>query len=419
MSANRKSLLILGAHRSGTSALAAALLQMGVDFGDPNHFIDPTLYHHNPNGFYELEWVNLLNDEIFQHLGTRWQYPAFFQEERLRASDLANHKDRIKSSLREEFGGRKPLIGIKDPRISILFPLWHDALVELGYGVESVLIFRHPQGFIDSVRRINPALSPEHLLLDWLHHNLCSFHFSQQIESSIVSYDRMVSTPIEVLRPIGARLGLTDAQMAGGADAIVGALYHQAYYGETTSNRLIDRVYEALKSREDDAYLLELHQTTIALCALLRFSGGLEAQATLPITSILQVFWPDGNGYSEKRSVRVLLNQDAGFHEYRVRIPSTSVGRLRIDPGSRPALIEIESITLGRCGHFDIVAAWDAENGFNGIEPGENVTAVNVTTVYSFVSISDDPRLYLTSPPSEWTGDLELRIRMRVQPNNL
>src|SRR5215471_801516 len=131
--ANKRVVFVLGPPRSGTSAISSALINLGVDFGNPEHFIDPTLYDHNAKGFFELVWINELNDEIFSGLGSSWVTYEFRSERSFVGSRFDEYRERIRTQVLKEWGDNSLLIGIKDPRISLLFPLWESALSSLGY----------------------------------------------------------------------------------------------------------------------------------------------------------------------------------------------------------------------------------------------------------------------------------------------
>src|SRR5688572_22275099 len=109
--------------RSGTSVTTQVISELGIYAGRPDELMaaDPS----NPTGFWEhLETVRI-NRAIFAELGVPWtgvgadltQLP----NER-RADYLARAKRAVQSLQR-----RGPFV-LKDPRISLLFPLWREAL---------------------------------------------------------------------------------------------------------------------------------------------------------------------------------------------------------------------------------------------------------------------------------------------------
>src|SRR5215470_10184663 len=64
----RHLVVILGMHRSGTSALTGALAKSGATPGA--HLMPPTT--DNPEGYWECAPVVRLNDELLKRMGSRW-----------------------------------------------------------------------------------------------------------------------------------------------------------------------------------------------------------------------------------------------------------------------------------------------------------------------------------------------------------
>ena len=64
----KKLIVVLGMHRSGTSAVVKALSCLGVDLGDD--FMPSG--DDNPKGFFEDKAVNQLNIEMLEVIGQRW-----------------------------------------------------------------------------------------------------------------------------------------------------------------------------------------------------------------------------------------------------------------------------------------------------------------------------------------------------------
>ena len=58
---------VVGMHRSGTSAIAAALEALGLDVGDPDRLMDADAG--NPAGYYEQKEIGDLNDELRRRAG--------------------------------------------------------------------------------------------------------------------------------------------------------------------------------------------------------------------------------------------------------------------------------------------------------------------------------------------------------------
>src|SRR5262245_24536103 len=111
--------VILGAHRSGTSALSGILRLLGFDLGadlvKPNEF--------NPTGYWENQPVVRLNERILSHLGTSWS-DVFSLPYRLDAADLREvFETEARALLKKAFSGKRTWV-LKDPRFTMLIDFW-------------------------------------------------------------------------------------------------------------------------------------------------------------------------------------------------------------------------------------------------------------------------------------------------------
>lgn len=116
----KQCLVVLGMHRSGTSALAGALQHIGVYLG--RHLM-PLEAGNNPKGFFENSLISEIDENILAACHSSWddQFPLpehWWQQDAL----IERHK-RACDILQTEFQDH-PLFGIKDPRLCLLLPFW-------------------------------------------------------------------------------------------------------------------------------------------------------------------------------------------------------------------------------------------------------------------------------------------------------
>ncbi|MDH4580937.1 sulfotransferase family protein [Pseudomonas sp. BN415] len=195
-------LVVLGMHRSGTSLLSAGLEVFGVDFGD--NLIPPR--EDNPLGYWEDARLVALNDEILAACGfasgdvgldlERMMTPHLLDEFVLRAMGLL-----------EELSVGKCLIGIKDPRMPRLMPLWQTAFDRLELQVDFVLAVRHPLSVAKSLARRDKLSQGKSFLL-WYEHSCRAMQWSRKRGAILVDYDRFLSSPGLELARLGRRLSL-------------------------------------------------------------------------------------------------------------------------------------------------------------------------------------------------------------------
>ena len=160
--AGRKTaLVVLGVHRSGTSALARVLNLCGAYLPER---VMPAKLDINPKGFWETEAVNDLDARLLHHLGGEWNRVDF---ELPREGPLVDEfLDDAEALLRSEYGD-EPFILIKDPRVCVLAPLWQRALVRAGYRPAYVVPLRNPLEVAQSLESRGDMPVAQGLLL-WL-----------------------------------------------------------------------------------------------------------------------------------------------------------------------------------------------------------------------------------------------------------
>src|SRR3954465_4346966 len=65
--------VVLGMHRSGTSAITAAVAALGVPLGVPNDRMAPR--EENAEGFHESVRITTFNELVLRRMGGRWDAP--------------------------------------------------------------------------------------------------------------------------------------------------------------------------------------------------------------------------------------------------------------------------------------------------------------------------------------------------------
>lgn len=134
---DRRALLVLGMHRSGTSALARVLSLRGADL--PAHLLQAN--RGNESGYWEPLPIVAFNDEMLDYFGTSWDDPfAPFQlpEPALFPRRFAQ---RARELLAQEFGDSS-LFVLKDPRNCLLGAFWLQVLAADGIRACPVLLAR-------------------------------------------------------------------------------------------------------------------------------------------------------------------------------------------------------------------------------------------------------------------------------------
>ncbi len=202
MGGDARLILVLGMHRSGTSAFARALQVFGAALGEDLLPAHPC----NPKGFFEDGQVYAFNKALLAHLGRTWRDvpPPGAQEQRALATGEWG-ADAL-ALLREKTAGH-PLFGLKDPRISILLPFWRPVLAAAGVAPQCVICLRAPDSVAHSLAR-RDGLPAETSCALWAAHTLGAFTGSAGLPRCCVAYEALLREPAAQLDRLGAALHL-------------------------------------------------------------------------------------------------------------------------------------------------------------------------------------------------------------------
>jgi hypothetical protein len=213
----RQAVVVLGMHRSGTSALAGVLSALGCD--GPRTPMKPNA--ENPKGFFEARPVARLNDEILATAGSTWDDWQAFDPDWHRSPRAVPFRDRALQVLAEEFGNSACFV-LKDPRICRLLPFWAGVLQAAGCKPLIVHTHRHPLDVAASLERRN-GIDPGFGQLLWLRHVLSAEADSRGLARGFTSYEALLRDWAGAIRQVERGLGQRLPRPASGAEDEVGA----------------------------------------------------------------------------------------------------------------------------------------------------------------------------------------------------
>jgi glycosyltransferase involved in cell wall biosynthesis/GT2 family glycosyltransferase len=179
-------LLVLGMHRSGTSAVAGVLAQLGVDFTE--HLIPPD--EDNPKGYFEHADVWRLDQHLLESIGSDWNDPAALPAGWQDSEPARGASEALLAIIRRDFAGVR-LAGLKDPRMCRLMPLWNPLLSRAGFQPSVVLVVRSPVEVAASVKN-RDGIGFEHAAMAWLRHVLEAEYHTRGLPRVVVSYQSLV-----------------------------------------------------------------------------------------------------------------------------------------------------------------------------------------------------------------------------------
>jgi hypothetical protein len=201
-STNDRLVVVLGMHRSGTSAMSGSLRALGVEMGDS--LLAPNDY--NPRGYWEDLNLYDLNEQLLAALSHRWDTVAPITAEDLARPEVLSLKRRAVEMLAAKLE-RAECFGLKDPRLCRLLGFWQPVFDELQVGVRYVITTRNPVNVAESIRA-RDGFEPLKSYLLWLGHVVPAVRQTRSQRRVFVSYDQLVDEPGGVLRRVAEALGL-------------------------------------------------------------------------------------------------------------------------------------------------------------------------------------------------------------------
>ena len=201
--AGRIGVLVLGMHRSGTSALSRVLSLLGSDLPNTLMGASPT----NEAGHWESSTIMRLNDEILTSAGSNWHDWLAFNKGWHDSPKAPEFKERALAAVAEEFGNSR-LFVLKDPRICRFAPFWLDVLETADVRPAVIIPVRNPLEVAASLHKrdgMEPGLG--HLL--WLRHVLEAEAGTRGLPRFHTSYDALLRDWPRLISATQKELGLS------------------------------------------------------------------------------------------------------------------------------------------------------------------------------------------------------------------
>jgi hypothetical protein len=189
-------IIILGMHRSGTSATARLINMMGAYFAPDGMALAPK--PDNPKGFWERRDMLFLNDELLKSHGCRWNMLAQWRFES--SAHVPDHLKQHMQKLIAEMDAHRPWF-LKDPRLCLTLPAWRSLLKT----PVAVIVHRNPLEIVVSIANRNP-LPPEYSLALWEYYAVGMLNNSQQIPRIFVRHEDILANPVKTCETLMKQL---------------------------------------------------------------------------------------------------------------------------------------------------------------------------------------------------------------------
>ncbi len=199
----QQSVIILGMHRSGTSAMAGALRLLGVDFGPT---LTPPPDAESPTCNFEHVGVVQCHERLLSAARRGWDDPRGLPRHWREAESTQAIRIELEALLRRDFR-ETTLWAVKDPRMCRLLPLWLEILDDLECAPRFIVVHRPLVEIAASLERRHGFSAQKSALL-WADHVLSAERYTRGNPRVFVSFDRLLRDPEGTMRAVGDTLDL-------------------------------------------------------------------------------------------------------------------------------------------------------------------------------------------------------------------
>jgi hypothetical protein len=324
----RRIVVVLGMHRSGTSATMNVLNALGVPLSDD--LMPPTQF--NEKGYFESQTIARIHDDILKSFGQTWSSSSIttpLPPQWWKQPAVAAMKQQLIAYVDAQFEKAGAIWGFKDPRTARMLPLWNEIVADMGLDPKFVLVSRHPRDCAQSLfarERVNSI----HAELLWLEHNADAIAYTNGKIDAIVEYSRWFAEPVAQAQYLIEKLGLEDPGTEIVSSIVADVVSTELRHHETTA-----AAYELPFSAEFyDALLKRNVQQLLVLTnifqAAARFTQVVGAQTTRELLGRVN----DGVRTINERGQRIVSLEgqvralQASLQTLAVRSPGSESGRL-------------------------------------------------------------------------------------------
>jgi hypothetical protein len=196
--------VVLGAGRSGTSAITRGVHAIGVELGDD---LRPG-GGKNPTGFFEDQELLAINTRLKRVLGIRGDSVSLIAPERWQAPAVRALQKEAVETIRRRFG-RYRLWGYKYGRTLRLLPFGLEVYEASDLDVRYVVALRNPISVARSRAKLEPRRGTQAKSdLEWLVNVVPYLRAIRERPFVVVDYDRVMEDPIGQLTRMTTALGL-------------------------------------------------------------------------------------------------------------------------------------------------------------------------------------------------------------------
>lgn len=253
----RTVLIVVGMHRSGTSATTGALACLGVQLGRKLYSGHKDI---NDKGYFEHSDIADANDELLLASGSSWDDILPREPDCWARPELKPVMEHLRRCVRRDFA-RSSVWALKDPRVCRLLPVWLPLLEAEGVTPRLLFVVRPVDAVFRSLSK-RDGFSRDKAFLLWLIHYLEAERDSRSCRRAFVSFDRFLADPTFELNRLARHLDVRFPRDPDASSEELGSFlsadlrHHRAAPESETGSALTELAYEleerllALAARE-------------------------------------------------------------------------------------------------------------------------------------------------------------------------
>lgn len=185
---NSRAICILGMHRSGTSAVSRSINLLGAFLGEDTDFVTPL--SDNPKGYWERSDIVNFHGRLMDHMKHSWDTALPLSDKWQKSEKVKPFRSELVGFIKDKFTDHE-LWAFKDPRLSLVLPLWKDALDELGIHFSTVFVIRNPFDVAKSLKK-RDGFSYDKSFGIWFNYNITAWQNLSEHAYVLIHYDRLI-----------------------------------------------------------------------------------------------------------------------------------------------------------------------------------------------------------------------------------
>ena len=200
----QKAIIVLGMHRSGTSAMAGALKIMGLNLG--SNLLPPDGFE-NAKGFWEHLEILQVHEDLLHSMQLRWDHVGPFPKDWWLERSVEPYRKKLIDIIDGDFC-HSSFWALKDPRMCRLMPFWLEIFARVKSKPFFVHIIRNPLEVAASLKRRNHFPVEKSLIL-WALHAMEAEHDTRGFPRVFISFAQLLENWRSSMEKVGKLLNIT------------------------------------------------------------------------------------------------------------------------------------------------------------------------------------------------------------------